>query len=439
MADDPTPEGRDPARRGRPIIASRSPGESWSRNRGTSRESRPSRPKPGGYLKTFGKVGTTETVVVTSRTDMAGITGIKLEARPDFDQAEGGTGTASDGSFLLTEFKLFITPDVKDAKPIPVPILSAAADRSEDGKEVDRAIDGDDRSGWSGGRGDHSTSRGRVRGDRPADGAGIGAGEDHGPIGVPFLPAAEEPRILPALCHLGPGPRDAMGPRVREVGRRPGSISTNTIGDPVADYILATSPAFASLIEPSARRRCRAKEGFVETLPKSMVAVSGMPRPTRILPRGNWMSDDGDLVEPGFPAFLPQSSIKKRRLDRLDLAAWIVISRQPVARPGLHESPVEDDVRPGAFQGPGRPRCPGRVAHASRVARLAGGRVHGIRLGRQAHDPAARHLRHLSPDEPGHSPRRSSATRTIASSPASRDIAWTPRRSATGRCGSRAC
>jgi hypothetical protein len=52
---------------------------------------------------------------------------------------------------------------------------------------------------------------------------------------------------------------------------------------------------------------------------------------TRILPRGNWQDETGEIVEPAIPHFLPQvSGAENRRLTRLDLARWLVSPDNPL-------------------------------------------------------------------------------------------------------------
>ncbi len=66
-------------------------------------------------------------------------------------------------------------------------------------------------------------------------------------------------------------------------------------------------------------------------LASTMVTVAVEPRPMRVLPRGNWQSEKGDLVEPGVPHFLPQvPNPTGRRLTRLDLARWLVSKDNPL-------------------------------------------------------------------------------------------------------------
>ena len=51
---------------------------------------------------------------------------------------------------------------------------------------------------------------------------------------------------------------------------------------------------------------------------------------TRVLPRGNWLDDSGDIVQPSVPAFLPHQPIEGRRATRLDLAKWLVSNDNPL-------------------------------------------------------------------------------------------------------------
>ncbi len=63
----------------------------------------------------------------------------------------------------------------------------------------------------------------------------------------------------------------------------------------------------------------------------SVITVAWKPDTTRVLPRGNWQSEDGDVVEPAPPHFLPQPRREgTNQLTRLDLAKWIVSSDNPL-------------------------------------------------------------------------------------------------------------
>lgn len=60
-------------------------------------------------------------------------------------------------------------------------------------------------------------------------------------------------------------------------------------------------------------------------IPKEEIPV------TRVLPRGDWQNETGAIVEPAVPSFLPQpADAGKRRLNRLDLARWLVSKDNPL-------------------------------------------------------------------------------------------------------------
>lgn len=58
--------------------------------------------------------------------------------------------------------------------------------------------------------------------------------------------------------------------------------------------------------------------------------VAGEPRPIRLLPRGNWMDDSGELVQPGVPEFLQLEPETAERQTRIHLARWLTSPRNPL-------------------------------------------------------------------------------------------------------------
>jgi hypothetical protein len=62
----------------------------------------------------------------------------------------------------------------------------------------------------------------------------------------------------------------------------------------------------------------------------TMVTEAQSPYTMRVLPRGNWQNESGDIVQPAPPHFLPQPKGASRRLTRLDLARWLVSRDNPL-------------------------------------------------------------------------------------------------------------
>ena len=57
---------------------------------------------------------------------------------------------------------------------------------------------------------------------------------------------------------------------------------------------------------------------------KTMVTKATEPREIRLLPRGDWLDDSGQVMSPRVPKFLPSLDVGNRRATRLDLANWLV-------------------------------------------------------------------------------------------------------------------
>lgn len=64
-----------------------------------------------------------------------------------------------------------------------------------------------------------------------------------------------------------------------------------------------------------------------EGVRRTMITVSITPRTIRVLPRGNWLDDTGEIVQPAVPAFLGKIETGDRRATRLDLANWLTDSQ----------------------------------------------------------------------------------------------------------------
>jgi hypothetical protein len=76
-----------------------------------------------------------------------------------------------------------------------------------------------------------------------------------------------------------------------------------------------------------------ARKAYAETLAHCLVTESlprAQRRTVRLLPRGNWMDETGEVMQPALPAYLPRSGFEGRELTRLDLARWLVSRENPL-------------------------------------------------------------------------------------------------------------
>jgi hypothetical protein len=77
----------------------------------------------------------------------------------------------------------------------------------------------------------------------------------------------------------------------------------------------------------------KAKDDFEATIPRCLVsATKAEPRTVRVLPRGNFLIETGDILQPALPAYLVSGAENAggRRLNRLDLANWLVSRENPL-------------------------------------------------------------------------------------------------------------
>jgi len=98
----------------------------------------------------------------------------------------------------------------------------------------------------------------------------------------------------------------------------------------VDDYFAKISPLYKAERDAVTKAEA-ARKAFYDPLPKCIVSVSDKTKRTvRILPRGDWMNESGEVVKAALPSYLPKPKIEGRDLTRLDLAQWLVSKENPL-------------------------------------------------------------------------------------------------------------
>jgi hypothetical protein len=64
-------------------------------------------------------------------------------------------------------------------------------------------------------------------------------------------------------------------------------------------------------------------ENHRKTIRSMLVSESGNSATVRILPRGNWLDETGEVVHPAIPEFLGKLQTGERQANRMDLAKWL--------------------------------------------------------------------------------------------------------------------
>ncbi|MAT16874.1 MAG: hypothetical protein CMJ46_16565 [Planctomyces sp.] len=92
------------------------------------------------------------TYVVSVKTKLTGITGIRIEALTDGNGLTGkGPGLSNNGNYVITEFETFIAPISKPAELAKVALVNPVADAVQGGFDPNQMLDGkpDDQLGWA--------------------------------------------------------------------------------------------------------------------------------------------------------------------------------------------------------------------------------------------------------------------------------------------------
>lgn len=264
-----------------------------------------------------------DTFTIAATTDLKQITGIRLEALPDDSLPQRGPGAASNGNFVLTGFS------VRPVQGPAVKLARVSADHSQEHYPVANALDGRRDTGWA---------------ILPE------VGKPHEAIFEPESPfgSSEQTTLVFTLKFDSPFPQHEIG-RLRlslTTARNPASrqaipdklrpilaLAPEKRSDAqrkeISEYFRTVAPSLQPARDELAKVE-KEKEKFLQGVPHCLVSASDPPRTVRLLHRGNWMDDSGDVMQPEVPHFLPHENIEGRRLTRLDLADWIVSKQNPL-------------------------------------------------------------------------------------------------------------
>ncbi len=288
-----------------------------------------------------------DTYSVIATTKVKGITAIRIEALTDKTLPKNGPGRADNGNFVLTEFMVESRAS-GEAKPTPVKLQNASATieqttiaETNPYKKwaVASAIDADAKGptwGWA--ILDKNNTAGRDETavfETPAD---LGDGTDttltftlkqnHNTrhlLGKFRLSVTNSPRPVTAVKEL---PNNVVAALKVDASKR-NDAQKKTLGE----YYRSIAPALARTRGELAKTE-QQRDELTKSFRRSLISVAEAPRVTRILPRGNWNTDSGEIVTPAVPAFLNKLAVANAspnsRPTRLDLARWVVAKENPL-------------------------------------------------------------------------------------------------------------
>ncbi len=141
--------------------------------------------------------------------------------------------------------------------------------------------------------------------------------------------AKQQKIALLSAALSGRKPSKLLPDKIRAIVVVPAEKRSAKQKQELAAYYLTVSPVAEPIRVEIANLEAR-KGSLVNIIPACLVSVSGPARTVRVLPRGNWMDESGEVVHPGLPGFL-LDGMPRTGESRLDLARWIVARDNPLA------------------------------------------------------------------------------------------------------------
>jgi len=149
--------------------------------------------------------------------------------------------------------------------------------------------------------------------------------------------AAEDLAATPATAAKGKAkakaksPDAALAAKAPAILQKPAAKRTAAEKTLLRDFLLSLHPEALKAERAAVAATQREHDASRAGLPKSLVTTKAATvRTVRILPRGNWMDESGEIVKAAFPHYLPQPKLDGRTPNRLDLARWLVSRENPL-------------------------------------------------------------------------------------------------------------
>ena len=264
-----------------------------------------------------------DTYVINAKTKLPNITALRLTVLRDPSLPQGGPGRAADGSFVLSEIELRIGTE-------RIPLDSATASYSHEDWDISGAIDGDQLTGWA------------VSGEIDQDNSAIfrtsvnNAGRGETLLTITLI---QNQRTSHTLGRFQLSVTDAADPphadqrtklplKVADILRIDPPLRTESQRDAVAAYFRGISPQLAQV--RAQVNDLRQKIDQINRKSTVISTVSIEPREMRVLPKGDWLNESGDVISPGVPGCFPDLGVSGRRATRLDLANWLIRKDNPL-------------------------------------------------------------------------------------------------------------
>lgn len=298
--------------------------------------------RPDGSILVSGENPATDTYSLYLSGLPEGTTGLRLEVLPHESLPNRGPGRAGNGNFVLSEIELYVADGEQ-----PVPLTAASASYEQTGAAggnpygkwaVAAAIDRDEKGptwGWAimeeAGKANNAVFQWAAETPLPTN----------QPVKIVLKQNLDNPHHTLGHFRLWsttkPGPLDAKAilPEELEAALRLAETERSEAQrSAIAVHYRSIAPELASTREEIKLLKQRL-ENLQNAIPSTLVTKTVSPRTIRVLPRGNWMDETGEVVEPSVPVWLGAPLDRAERLTRLDLAKWVVDPNNPLTSRAL--------------------------------------------------------------------------------------------------------
>ena len=296
--------------------------------------------RPDGSILASGKSPATDTYTLVIKQLPPAVTAIRLEVLPDPSLPQKGPGRAGNGNFVLSEFVATVKPALGDDRPVAISAATAsyeqtgaAGDNPYKKWAIAAAIDGDAKGKKWGWAVMEKVGQPHVAIFETASDLTLDNGDT---LTIALQQNLDNPQHTIGLFRLSAttAPRpvkvaDAAPPNISAIlAIAPPQRSEPQLKE-VAAYFRTIAPSLQQTRSELAAVE-KSRKDLDAKIPTTLVTASVAPRMVRILRRGNWMDESGEVVTPAFPAALSNAPESETRLNRLDLAKWIVERDNPL-------------------------------------------------------------------------------------------------------------
>ncbi len=306
----------------------------------TSQEGVTLTPQSDGSYLASGASPARDTYTVVVKNLPVGVTAFRLEVLPDESLPGKGPGRAGKGNFVLSEFIASVKPATGDERNVTLQNATAtyeqtgAAENHPNKKwAIESAIDGDKNGkpwGWA---------------------VLEKVGQPHAAIfeTAENLTLEEGATLTIQMLQNHDAAEHTIGRFRLAVTTAPRPVLITNLAPPQIAAILAIPAAerteaqlaevsthyrsIAPLLEPKRQELVatqKSRDDLDASIVISLTTVAVEPRMVRVLARGNWMDESGEVVAPAFPEALGPVVPADKRLTRLDLAQWLVSRDNPL-------------------------------------------------------------------------------------------------------------